>query len=260
MGRFAVLAAAMCFWSGEGALARVAAVTDVDLALVIAVDVSTSMDVDEQKLQREGYVAAFRHSDVIQAITSGARGRIAVTYIEWAGPGAHAVIVPWTDIADRADAGTFAAQLAAAPLRHESGTSISGGLLFAAGQFDRRDYRGDRLAVDISGDGPNNMGHPVTLMRDWLIRRGVTINGLPIMLKLDIDGSVSHLDLYYEDCVIGGPGAFAFPVRDAGSFATANPQKLILEIAALPLRPVLAAAFSPRPRIDCMMGERTRAK
>ncbi len=260
MGRFAILAVAVCFWSGDGALARIAAVEDVDLALVIAVDISTSMGVGEQKLQREGYVAAFRHSDVIQAIAGGTRGRIAVTYVEWVGPGAHAVIVPWTDLADREDAEAFSALLAAAPLSHKAGTSISGGLLYAAGQFNRRDYRGDRLAVDISGDGPNNMGHPVVLMRDWLIRRGVTINGLPIMLSPDIEGNISNLDVYYEDCVIGGPGAFSLPVREAGSFATAIRSKLVLEIAALPARPVLAAAFIPTPRIDCMIGERARLK
>jgi hypothetical protein len=263
MGRFAVLAIAVSALGAEAAFARVGAVSEVDLALVIAVDVSTSMDVDEQKLQREGYVAAFRHPDVIEAIAGGARGRTAVTYIEWAGTGVHAVIVPWTDIADRGDADAFAARLAAAPLRHEAGTSISGGLLFAAGQFNRRSYRGDRLAVDISGDGPNNMGPPVTLMRDWLVRRGVTINGLPIMLNPDIEGGVSDLDRYYKDCVIGGPGAFTLPVRDAGSFAAAIRSKLILEIAALPApppRPMLAAAVSPVPGIDCMIGERTRAR
>ena len=137
------------------------------------------------------------------------------------------------------------------------------GLLFAAGQFNRRGYRGDRLAVDISGDGPNNMGPPVTLMRDWLIRRGVTINGLPIMLKSDSEGGVSDLDHYYKNCVIGGPGAFTFPARDAGTFAAAIRSKLILEIAALPAssaRPLLAAAFSPGPGIDCMIGERTHAR
>ncbi len=260
MGRFAVLALAVSLWSGEGALARIAAGEDVDLALVIAVDISTSMDVGEQKLQREGYVAAFRHSDVIQAIAGGMRGRIAVTYVEWAGSGAHSVIVPWTDLTDRDDAEAFAALLAAAPLRHEAGTSISGGLLFAGGQFNQRGYRGDRLAIDISGDGPNNTGHPVTLMRDWLIRRGITINGLPIMLRPDIEGNISNLDVYYEDCVIGGPGAFTLPVRHAGSFATAIRSKLVLEIAALPARPVVAAAFIAKPRIDCMIGERARFK
>lgn len=260
MGRFAVLALAVCFWSGEARPAPVAAAEDVDLALVIAVDISTSMDADEQELQRDGYVAAFRHSDVIRAIIGGARGRIAVTYVEWAGPSIHYLTVPWTVIADREDAEAFAAALAAAPLRREPGTSISSGLLYAGGQFNRRDYRADRLAVDISGDGPNNTGHPVELMRDWLIRRGVTINGLPIMLKAepDIEEYISNLDVYYEDCVIGGPGAFMIPVKDASSFGTAIRSKLILEIAGLPVRPILAAAFAREPRIDCLIGEKVR--
>ena len=259
MGRFAVLAVAVCLWSGEVQLAPASAAEDVDFALVLAVDISTSMDVDEQQLQRDGYVAGFRHPDLLRAIASGAHGRIAVMYVEWAGRNIQYTVVPWTVIADRDDAEAFAAALAAAPLRREAGTSISGGLLFAGSQFNRRDYRAGRLAVDISGDGPNNTGHPVELMRDWLIRRGVTVNGLPIMLKdqPDIEGtSISNLDIYYEDCVIGGPGAFIIAVKDARDFGTAIRSKLVLEIAGLPARPVPAAAFAREPRIDCLIGEK----
>ena len=220
------------------------------------------MDADELQLQRQGYIAAFRHPDVIRAIVGGARGRIAVTYVEWAGPSIHSLIVPWTVIADREDGEDFAALLAAAPLRHEAGTSISSGLLYAGAQFNRLDYRADRLAVDISGDGPNNTGYPVELMRDWLIRRGVTINGLPIMLKAEPDSEddISNLDVYYEDCVIGGPGAFIIVVREASSFGTAIRNKLVLEIAGLPAKPMLAAAFVREPQIDCWIGEKLRRR
>jgi hypothetical protein len=169
--------------------------------------------------------------------------------------------VPWSIIAGGEDAEAFATALAAAPLRREAGTSISSGLLYAGSQFNRRDYQADRLAVDISGDGPNNTGHPVGMMRDWLIRRGVTINGLPIMFKdqPDIEGtSISNLDVYYEDCVIGGPGAFMIPVRDARDFGTAIRSKLVLEIAGLPARPTLTAAFAREPRVDCLIGEKLR--
>jgi Protein of unknown function (DUF1194) len=261
MRLLAVLALAVCFWSGEARLAPVAAVaTDVDLALAIAVDISSSIDAGEQALQREGYVAAFRHSDLMRAIAGGARGRIAVTYVEWAGPTIQYLIVPWTIIAGREDAEAFAAALAAAPLRSEPGTSISGGLEYAGFQFNRRDYQADRQAVDVSGDGPNNTGYPVELMRDWLIRRGVTVNGLPIMLRpeLDIDGNIFKLDVYYEDCVIGGPGAFMIPVTDASSFETAIRSKLVLEIAGLPARPMLTAAFARKHRIDCLSGEKVQ--
>lgn len=126
MGRFAVLAIAVCLGSGEVRPAPVAPI-EVDLALVLAVDISTSMDTDEQRLQREGYVAAFRHSDVIRAITEGARGRISVTFVEWAGPNIQFLVVPWTIIADRKDSEGFAAALATAPLQQKPGTSISGG-------------------------------------------------------------------------------------------------------------------------------------
>jgi hypothetical protein len=258
VGRFAVLAVAVCLWSAEGHLAPASA-ENVDLALVLAVDISTSMDADEQQLQRDGYVAAFRHPDLLQAIASGAHGRIAVTYVEWAGRNIQYRVVPWTVIAGRDDAEAFAALLAAAPLRREAGTSISEAILYAGTQFNRRDYQADRLAVDISGDGPNNTGQPVAMMRDWLIRRGVTINGLPIMLKdqPDVEGtSISNLDVYYQDCVIGGPGAFTITVKDARDFGTAIRSKLILEIAGRPARPVPAAAVVREPRIDCLIGEK----
>src|SRR5262245_2137013 len=186
-------------------LAPMRAVADsaVDLELVLAVDVSLSMDLDEQRLQRDGYVAAFRDADIHKAIQSGALGRIAVTYVEWAGPFSQQVVLPWTLI-DSADAAErFAEQLERQPISRMRMTSVSGGLAFAARQFGGG-FAGTRRVIDISGDGVNNSGEPVIGVRDQLVGQGIVINGLPIMLKpgtmagfFDID----HLDRWYQDCV-----------------------------------------------------------
>jgi hypothetical protein len=235
----------------------------VDLELVLAVDVSRSMDEDEQALQRDGYVTALTHPEVIDAITSGVNGRIAITYIEWAGAESQAVILPWRLIDSAA-----AAQAAAADLSRASatlmrrGTSISGALLFTAGLFDANGYDGIRRTIDISGDGPNNAGWPVSGAREAALARGITINGLPVILKRGGFGGLPEpemLDAYYRDCVIGGPGAFTVPVRTTEQFADAIRRKLVLEIAgATPgLQP---AGFIPAQAAatDCMIGEKTR--
>lgn len=244
--------------------------TDVDLELVLAVDVSRSMDYDEQELQRKGYVEAFRHPEVMQAIQSGALGKIAVTYLEWSGPAYQQVLVPWMIIANPQDADAFATKLAAAPITREMGTSISGGITYAAGLFGTSGARGERRAIDVSGDGPNNMGGPVVPSRDQIVASGVTINGLPIMLKQNSGGAFSgfntfnipNLDVYYEDCVIGGPGAFMLTVTEPEGFAAAIRRKLVLEIAnsAPPARVVPIAAYQAAPRVDCMIGEKTRGR
>jgi hypothetical protein len=247
-----------------GAAPAAAQVADVDLELVLAVDVSRSMDYDEQELQRQGYVAAFRHPEVIQAITSGALGKVAVTYMQWAGPFYQDVIVPWTIIGSREEAEAFAALLDKAPIMRETGTSISGGLDGAAKQFASSGARGVRQAIDVSGDGPNNMGAPVVPIRDQLIEQGITINGLPIMLKVnDPFGAfnIANLDAYYEDCVIGGPGAFMVTVDDVNGFEKAIRRKLVLEIAGRqPAIVPVAETFRATPRADCMIGEKTRGR
>lgn len=234
----------------------------VDLELVLAVDVSMSMDYEEQALQREGYVAAFQHPDVIQAIQSGLLGRIAVTYVEWAGAGLQRVVVPWTLI-DGAESGrAFAARMAAAPLSRLRRTSISGALLFSGGLFSGNGFEGTRQVIDISGDGPHNAGVPSTAARDEVIGKGIVINGLPIMLKINQPGgffSIKELDLYYEDCVIGGPGAFFLTVNAATEFAVAIRRKMILEIAGrTPDAPrfVPVQYVPPGPPIDCLIGEK----
>lgn len=229
----------------------------VDVELVLAVDVSYSMDPEEQALQREGYIAGITSREFMQALRSGHHGKVAVTYFEWAGPYDQKIIVPWRLIDGPEAADAFANELARAPYRRASRTSISGALSFAKPLFDGSGYRGFRRVVDVSGDGANNSGTFVTLARDDVLAAGMTINGLPIMLKrpnaftMDID----NLDIYYEDCVIGGPGAFVVPIREREQFKEATRTKLVLEIAGrtpqLRLVPVQARA----PRISCTIGE-----
>jgi hypothetical protein len=237
---------------------------EVDLELVLAVDVSRSMDFDELQVQRQGYVAAFRNPEVIAAIGAGVVGRVAVTYLEWSGSSYQTVIVPWRLIASREDAEAFAAALEAAPISRERGTSISGGLLFSARQFADNDFEGMRRAIDVSGDGANNTGAPVAPMRDQLVEEGITINGLPIIIRPSQPGGfydMTQLDVYYEDCVIGGPGAFMITVDDIARFEVAIRRKLVLEIAGLPPHLMPAAdTFRPEPRVDCLIGEKARGR
>ncbi len=243
--------------------APAAADVDVDLELVLAVDVSRSMDYEEQQLQRDGYVAAFRHPEVIKAIRSGAVGKIAVTYMEWSSPFYQKQLVPWTIIGNQAEAEGFASLMETASINRDFSTSISAGLTAAARLFETSGARGTRQTIDVSGDGPNNMGPPVVPARDEIVERGITINGLPIMIKRQGGplGSFNSDDLgiYYEDCVIGGPGAFMITVDDMKRFEAAVRRKLVLEIAGLPPRIIYAAqGFRPPPRIDCLIGERSR--
>jgi Protein of unknown function (DUF1194) len=229
----------------------------VDVELVLAVDVSYSMDPEEQALQREGYIAGITSREFMQALRSGHHGKVAVTYFEWAGPYDQKIIVPWRLIDGPEAADAFANELARAPYRRASRTSISGALSFAKPLFDGSGYRGFRRVVDVSGDGANNSGTFVTLARDDVLAAGMTINGLPIMLKrpnaftMDID----NLDIYYEDCVIGGPGAFVVPIREREQFKEATRTKLVLEIAGRTSQPRLVPVQAKAPRISCTIGE-----
>lgn len=235
-----------------------AGVVEVDAELVLAVDVSYSMDPEEQALQREGYQAAITSHEFMRALKQGMHGRIALTYFEWAGMHHRQIIVPWRLIDGPESADGFAADISRARYTRASRTSISGALLFAMPLFEGSGFRGVRRVIDVSGDGVNNNGPPVTVTRDEVLAKGITINGLPIMLKrpnpstMDID----QLDIYYEDCVIGGPGAFVIPIKERDQFKEAIRTKLVLEIAGrTPARrvvPVSAAA----PRISCLIGER----
>jgi Protein of unknown function (DUF1194) len=240
---------------------KAVAETPVDVELVLAVDVSGSMDMDEQELQRAGYLEAIVHPEVLEAIRLGVYGRIAVTYMEWAGAQPPSVVVPWAVIEDLPTARSFADALSEAPIVRIRGTSISLALGVATTLFDDNDYQGIRRVIDVSGDGPNNMGAPVEPMRDAALEQGIIINGLPIMVKQDRGGfsSIPNLDVYFAECVIGGPGSFVLPVTEREQLAEAIRQKLMLDIAGLPPRAIRAMQpAQAAPLIDCMVGERLR--
>jgi hypothetical protein len=230
----------------------------VDVELVLAVDVSYSMDPDEQALQREGYALALTSKEFMQALRQGANAKIAITYIEWAGQYDQKVIMPWRLIEGPESADSVAAEIAAAPYRRASRTSISGGLAFAKTLFDNSGYRGLRRVIDVSGDGANNSGHPIVQVRDDVLAAGITINGLPIMLKRPNPGTmdIENLDIYYEDCVVGGPGSFVIPIRERAKFIEATRTKLILEIAGRQPEPRVIPASADKPRISCTIGEK----
>src|SRR5213592_1926190 len=230
----------------------------VDIELVLAVDVSYSMDMDELALQREGYAQAIVSKEFLQALKSGPNGKIAVTYFEWAASSDQKIIIPWRLIDGPETADAVANEIIKTPIRRASRTSISGAINFAMPLFDENPHRGLRRVIDISGDGPNNNGAPVVSDRDAAVEKGIVINGLPIMVKepsystMDID----NLDLYYEDCVIGGPGSFVVTMKDREKFKEAIRTKLLLEIAGrTPERPVVPVA-GKEPRVNCTIGEK----
>jgi hypothetical protein len=230
----------------------------VDVELVLAVDVSYSMDPDEQALQREGYIAGITSREFMQALQQGMNGKVAVTYFEWAGPSDQKIIMPWRLIDGPATAAAVAKEIAGAPYRRAARTSISGALGFAKPLFDASGYRGIRRVIDVSGDGTNNSGERLVPVRDELIEAGMTINGLPIMLKRPTPGSmdIENLDVYYEDCVIGGPAAFVIPIHEREQFKAATRTKLVLEIAGRTPAPRVIPAAATAPRISCTIGER----
>jgi len=230
----------------------------VDVELVLAVDVSYSMDPDEQKLQREGYVKALTSREFLQALREGANGKVAVTYVEWAGANDQKIIMPWRLIEGPESADAVAGEISRASYRRASRTSIAGALLFSKTLFDTSGYRGLRRVIDVSGDGANNAGPLVVPSRDEVLAAGITINGLPIMLNRPNVGymDVAELDVYYEDCVIGGPGSFVVPIRERDKFIEATRHKLVLEIAGrVPDAPVIPAS-AEKPRISCTVGEK----
>jgi hypothetical protein len=233
--------------------------TEVDLALVLAVDVSLSMEPDEQELQRQGFIDAFRSPEVHEAIRKGMLGRIAVTYVEWAGAGYQQVVVPWTVVEQPADGQAFAARLATSPIQRYGYTSVSGAIDFGLRQLRESGVTPVRQVIDISGDGANNHGRIVTAARDEAVAQGVTINGLPLMLKRpDCAWDIDNLDLYFRDCVIGGPGAFMIPVREKVHFAHAIRTKVVREIADRRHVQPLVRPAQAEERANCLAGELRR--
>lgn len=249
----------------------------VDLELVLAVDISQSMDYDEHSIQRQGYVDAFRHKDVVNAMLSGPEGKVAVLYMEWAGDFDPIETIPWTIIDTPDAAKSFAERLANEPIYGEQRTSISRALETAQQHILKNNISSHRQVIDVSGDGANNAGRLVEPARDAVVKAGIVINGLPIMLNkpkefYDID----HLDRYYRHCVIGGEGAFIAPVFDLRQLASTIRKKLVMEIAsldldtgaapiqfadvetpALPNKPgILKAQLKlPTQKTDCTIGE-----
>jgi hypothetical protein len=232
--------------------------SSVDIELVIAVDVSYSMDLDELAVQREGYAQAIVSKDFLQAMKTGPNSKIAVTYFEWSASSDQKIIIPWRVIDGPESADAVANEIMKTPVRRGSRTSISGAIYFAMPLFDKNPYKGLRRVIDISGDGPNNNGAPVVGAREEALSKGIVINGLPIMVKepsystMDID----NLDWYYEDCVIGGPGSFVVSIKDRDKFKEAIRTKLLLEVAGrTPERRTVPVA-DKEPRVSCLIGEK----
>jgi hypothetical protein len=205
----------------------------VDLELVLAVDVSRSIDADEFDLQRQGYARAIVNPSILSAIQSGAIGAIAVAYVEWSGADQQKTVVDWTVVRDRASAEALAAQILAAPRSFAAYTSISGAIDYAVRLFETDRFEGSRQVIDVSGDGSNNSGRPVWLARDAALEVGITINGLAIINDRPNPFSRPEpkLDEYYRENVVGGSGAFVMIAEDFGSFSSAILSKLIKEVA-----------------------------
>ena len=230
----------------------------VDVELILAVDVSYSMDMDELAIQREGYAQAIVSKEFLQALRSLPNGKIAITYFEWAASSDQKIIIPWRLIDGPETADAVAEEILKTPIRRASRTSISGAIYFAMPLFDEDPYRGFRRVIDISGDGPNNNGLPVVGARDEALAKGIVINGLPIMVKepsystMDID----NLDWYYEDCVIGGPGSFVVSIKDREKFKEAIRAKLLLEVAGRTPERRIVPVDAKEPRVSCLIGEK----
>lgn len=231
--------------------ARAQTAVPVDLELVLAVDVSGSINVRELEIQRGGYAVALLDDDVLAAIARGYRGQVAMAYMEWAEAESQRLLVDWTLIRDKADAQAFVARIAG---RHDPGlrlTSISHAIDFAAALFQDNGFESPRQVIDISGDGPSNDGRIITHARDDAVALGVTINGLPLMTR-EGDGAnwyLDDLDKYYRNCVVGGFGAFVIPVLRWADFPDAVRRKLLLELSGVQPPPAYAVAAPGRPRL-----------
>jgi hypothetical protein len=237
MRKIRALAMLLIFAGASSAPAAALAAEPVDLLLVLAADVSRSVDAAKFQLQRDGYAAAISDARVLDAIRSGRYGRIGLTFVEWSGVGAQRVVIDWTMIGDGATAKGFGDRLLEAPRSFADRTSISGAIEFAMGQLARAPYQSARRTIDVSGDGTNNAGRDVTSARDEALAKGVTINGLAILSEMPLAWNPDHtnppggLENYYRDRVIGGPGAFVLVAQNFNSFGEAMIRKMIAEVA-----------------------------
>ncbi len=224
--------------AGAAALPAIARAAErVDLLLVLAADVSRSVDSGKFQLQREGYATAVSDPHVLDAIRSGRTGRIGLTYIEWSGLGSQRVVIDWTTISDAETAKGFGDRLLEAPRSFADRTSISGAIEFAMSHLARAPYESQRRTIDVSGDGTNNSGRDVSLARDEALAQGITINGLVILSETPLAWNPDHtnppggLDNYYRNNVVGGPGAFVLAAQNFNSFGEAIIKKMIAEVA-----------------------------
>ena len=235
---------------------------EVDVELALMVDVSRSMGPMELELQRKGYAEAIASPEVTRVIETSFTGRIALTYVEWAGDGLQRVVVPWTLVDGAGAAKAIAEQLTANYDYGMRRTSISGAIRFATHEIENNDFMGLRRVIDVSGDGPNNDGRPVTRARDAALEAGIVVNGLPLMTEDSTSRwGIDDLDVYYERCVIGGPGAFVVPVTDWADFPLAVRRKLVLELVG----PMPEGLWTAQGRTgatdtgyDCLIGEKLR--
>jgi len=237
---FAAVLAVLIVASAVAFPTLAAADEQVDLLLVLAADVSRSIDEGKFQLQREGYAAAISDADVLHAIRSGHNGRIGLSFVEWSGVGSQRLLIDWTTISGLESARGFGDRLLEAPRSFADRTSISGGIEFAMAQLARAPYASSRCTIDVSGDGTNNAGREVALARDEAVARGITINGLVILSAVPLAWNPDHtnppggLENYYRHNVIGGPGAFVVAAQDFNSFGQAIIKKLIAEVAQAP--------------------------
>jgi hypothetical protein len=219
--------------------ARTACAETVDLRLVLAADVSISVDDEEFRLQRDGYAAAITSVPVLEAIQAGPRRAIAVSFIEWSGPAKQRVVVDWTVIRDGEMATVFANTLRTAPRSFADATAIGSAIDFAMRHFDRSGVESDRRIIDVSGDGDSNSGRPVEYARDDAVKAKVTINGLAIVNEHPLPGFIGHIQPvggighYYRTRVAGGPGSFVLQIDSFEGFAEAIARKLVAEIASI---------------------------
>ena len=241
----AILAAAPVPGFAQNVESKPADVATVDLLLVLAADISRSVDAAKFKLQRDGYAQALTHPRVLEAIRSASAGRIAICYLEWSGSNAQSVIVDWTTIGSTEEAQALAERIRSAPRLFMERTAIGAAIDFASAQFARSPFMASRKVIDVSGDGTNNIGREVTAARDQALAQGFTINGLAILSEVPLAFNPQHthppggLLKYYEDNVIGGPGAFAIAADSHAAFPASILNKLIKEIALGPQQPDL---------------------
>jgi Protein of unknown function (DUF1194) len=232
--------AGLIFAAVAGFPAAAVAAEKVDLLLVLAADVSRSVDSEKFQLQRDGYAAAISDPRVLEAIRSGRNGRIAISFVEWSGAGSQRIVINWTTVGNAEEAKSFGDHLLEAPRSFADRTSISAAIDYSMGQLAKAPFDSERRTIDISGDGTNNAGRDVTLARDEALAQGVTINGLVILSETPLPWNPDHtnpaggLDKYYRDHVIGGTGAFVIVAENFGSFGQAIIKKLIAEIAVSP--------------------------